>query len=178
VDEADRLMARIRRRDAAAFETLYTAYHRLVFGIALRMLGDRPAAEDLTQSVFLKVWSAPDAFQSGNFAAWIARVARNRALDVLRSRASHPVGELAGDLAHEESLDEVVFTNVNAEAVRSALAALPEEQRVLIDLGFFAGITHEELARRTGTPLGTVKTRIRAGLRKLRAALEAKVSAP
>lgn len=177
VDDADRLMERIRRRDAVAFESMYDAYHRLVFGIAFRMLGDRAAAEDCTQAVFLKVWSSPDGFKSGNFAAWIARVARNRALDMLRSRAAHPQSELPVDIPVDIPLDEAVFANVNAAAVRRALGELPDEQRTLIERGFFGGLTHEELAVQTGVPLGTVKTRIRNGLRKLRAALEGRVNA-
>jgi RNA polymerase sigma-70 factor, ECF subfamily len=172
VEEAGRLMARIRDRDVAAFETIYDAYHRLVYGIALRMLGDSAAAEDLTQAVFLKVWSSPESFASGNFGAWISRVTRNRALDVLRSRAVRAEDEMPADIPIEGSIDEVVFARIDGDRVRTALATLPSEQRSLIELGFFGGVTHEEIARRTSTPLGTVKTRIRAGLRRLRAALE------
>ncbi len=80
-------MARVRERDAAAFEAIYDAYHRLVYGVAFRMLGDVAGAEDVTQGVFLKIWSAPDLFSNGNFAGWIVRITRNRALDVLRSKA-------------------------------------------------------------------------------------------
>jgi RNA polymerase sigma-70 factor (ECF subfamily) len=156
---------------------MYDTYHRLVFGIALRMLGDRAAAEDCTQAVFLKVWSSPDGFSSGNFAAWIARVARNRALDMLRSRSAHPSVELPNDIQVDVPLDETVFANVNAAAVRRALAELPDDQRSLIERGFFGGLTHEELSRQTGVPLGTVKTRIRNGLRKLRDSLQGRVNA-
>lgn len=169
-------MARVRERDVAAFEALYDAYHRLVYGIAFRMLGERTGAEDLTQSVFLKVWSAPQAFVTGNFGAWISRVTRNRALDALRSRSLRSEDEMPLDTPAEGMLDEVVFARIDGLRVRSALAALPEEQRSLIELGFFAGVTHEEMARRTATPLGTVKTRIRTGLRKLRAMLETGVN--
>ena len=164
-------MDRVRDRDVAAFESIYDAYNRLVYGIALRMLGQTAAAEDLTQSVFLKVWSAPDSFTAGNFGAWISRVTRNRALDILRSRAVRSQDEMPADVPLEGSIDEDVFAKLDGERVRKALAELPEEQRSLIELGFFDGATHEEMARRTGTPLGTVKTRIRSGLRKLRAAL-------
>jgi RNA polymerase sigma-70 factor (ECF subfamily) len=169
-------MERVRERDVAAFEELYDSYHRLVYGIALRMLSDAPAAEDLTQTVFIKLWSRPETFVQGNFGAWLARVARNRALDVLRGRAVRAEGEVPLDLALEGSLDETVFARIDGERVRTALGTLPEEQRFPIELGFFGGVTHEEIARRTATPLGTVKTRIRAGLRKLRAALETSVA--
>ncbi len=171
-------MSRVRNRDVAAFEAIYGSYHRLVYGIALKMLQDAMAAEDLTQAVFLKLWSSPERFATGNFGAWIARVTRNRALDVLRSRASRGEGtELPADLPVEAVIDDTVFARLDAENVRRALDTLPAEQRAPIELGFFAGITHEEIARRTDTPLGTVKTRIRAGLRKLRSALEASVIA-
>jgi RNA polymerase sigma-70 factor (ECF subfamily) len=169
-------MARVRDRDVAAFETIYDAYHRLVYGIAIKMLGEPMSAEDLTQAVFLKIWSAPDTFQGGNFGAWISRVARNRALDVLRSRASRSEGEMPVDVPLEGALDEAVLARLDGERVRTALATLPEEQRAPIELGFFGGVTHEEIARRTATPLGTVKTRIRSGLRKLRSALETSVA--
>ncbi len=169
-------MERVRTRDVDAFEQLYDGYHRLVFGIALRMTSDATMAEDITQSVFLKLWSAPDAFRDGNFSAWISRVTRNRVLDLLRSRANKPAGEIPADLPAELSLDDDVFARIDAERVRAALAALSEEQRTLIELGFFAGATHEEIARRTGIPLGTIKTRIRTGLRRMRESLVEAVS--
>ncbi len=169
-------MARVRERDVAAFEALYDTYHRLVHGIALRMLQDDAAAEDLTQAVFLKLWSAPETFRSGNFGAWIARVARNRALDSLRTRATRAEDDVTVDVPLDEVTDDLVLSKIDAERVRLALATLPEEQRNPIELGFFSGATHEEIARRTATPLGTVKTRIRAGLRKLRTQLELSVT--
>ena len=164
-------MGRVRARDASAFEALYDAYHRLVYGIALRILADISAAEDVTQAVFLKLWSSPDIFQSGNFGAWIARVARNRSLDVLRSKSARSEGELPESIPDDHRMEERAFANLDGAKVRTALASLPEEQRHLIELGFFEGITHEEIARRTGIPLGTVKTRIRSGLRRLRSLL-------
>ena len=165
-------MERVRERDVAAFESIYDGYHRLVYGIAIKMLQDVMAAEDLTQAVFLKVWSSPESFASGNFGAWIARVTRNRALDTLRSRALRAEGDMPLDIAIDGLLDDTVFAKIDGERVRTALSALPLEQRGPIELGFFGGVTHEEIARRTETPLGTVKTRIRAGLRKMRATLE------
>ncbi len=176
MDPGSRLMDRVRTRDANAFEALYDTYHRLVFGIGLRMLGDPAMAEDLTQNVFLKIWTAPDAFRGGSFVAWVSRVARNRALDVLRSRAVHPESDIPADLPLDGALDDDVLARIDAQRVRDALATLPAEQRSLIELGFFGGITHQELARRTATPLGTVKTRIRSGLRQLRATLGERVS--
>ncbi|HVA28625.1 MAG TPA: sigma-70 family RNA polymerase sigma factor [Candidatus Baltobacteraceae bacterium] len=169
-------MARVRARDADAFEVLYDAYHRLVYRIALRMLGDAPGAEDVTQAVFMKVWSAPELFRGGNVAAWIVRIARNRALDVLRSRNARPESELPCTLVDTEAIEDVAFARLDAGLVRTALASLPPEQRQAIELGFFGGITHEEIAKRSGIPLGTIKTRIRMGLRKLRTALDGVVT--
>ncbi|MBV8490997.1 MAG: sigma-70 family RNA polymerase sigma factor [Candidatus Eremiobacteraeota bacterium] len=170
-------MDRVRARDARAFEVLYDGHHRLVYGLALRMLGDAAGAEDVTQSVFLKVWNAPDLFRGGNFGAWIARVARNRSLDVLRSRSTRNESELPAALPEAEPMEDLAFARIDAARVRAALASLPNELREPIELGFFGGITHEEIAKRSGTPLGTVKTRIRSGLRKLRLALGEAVSA-
>jgi RNA polymerase sigma-70 factor (ECF subfamily) len=169
-------MERVRAQDVSAFEELYDGYHRLVFGIALRMTGDGTMAEDATQAVFMKIWSAPDAFREGNFAAWLARVSRNRTLDMLRARAGRAAGEIPADLPAAGSLDETIFARIDAQRVRDALGTLGEEQRVPIEMGFFGGITHDEIAQRTGVPLGTVKTRIRTGLRRLRDILHEAVS--
>lgn len=177
MEPGTRLMERVRARDVAAFEALYDGYHRLVFGIGLRMLGDAALAEDVTQAVFMKVWSAPEAFIGGSFPAWVSRVTRNRVLDLLRSRAAHPESEMpCTDMPLDGAVEDEVAARIDARRVRDALAALPPEQRSLIELGFFGGITHQELAARTGTPLGTVKTRIRTGLRALRKALENRVA--
>ncbi|PZR58352.1 MAG: RNA polymerase subunit sigma-24 [Candidatus Meridianibacter frigidus] len=169
-------MERVRERDAAAFEGLYDAYHRLVYGIALRVLADTAAAEDVTQAVFLKLWSSPQSYVRGNFGGWISRVTRNRALDVLRGRTAHSGAELPEAVAVDGAMEEAVLANLDAVEVRAALRRLPEDQREPIELGFFSGITHQEIAARTGTPLGTIKTRIRSGLRKLRADLRGTVA--
>jgi len=176
VEDAGRLMERVRARDAAAFEALYDGYHRLVYGLAMRVLAEPTAAEDVTQAVFLKIWDNPTLFRGGNFAAWIARVARNRAFDVVRSRAVHAQNDFPESLPVDDALEDTAIANVDAERVRDALARLPPEQREPIELGFFGGATQQQIARQTGLPLGTVKTRIRMGLRKLRNALEGVVT--
>lgn len=165
-------MERVKRGDAGAFETVYDEYRRLVYGVALRVLSDREIAQDVTQSVFMKLWSNPEAFAGGNFNAWIVRVARNRAFDVLRARAARPEGEVPESMPADDSLEDAALSRLDAQAIRSAIGQLPPEQRELIELGFFGGITHQEIARSTGLPLGTVKTRIRTGLRRLRSALD------
>ncbi len=165
-------MARVRARDARAFEALYDEYHRVVYGVALRVLGDARGAEDVTQSVFLKLWGEPAIFRSGNFGGWIARVARNRAIDVLRAGAPITVdGDAAASLVAEDALEDGAVRELEGQHVREVLARIPAEQRELIELGFFGGLSHDAIARKTGLPLGTVKTRIRAALRRLREAL-------
>ena len=165
------LMMRVRERDSHAFEALYDRYHRLVYGLALRMLGETVGAEDVTQTIFLKIWSAPERFESGNFPGWIVRMTRNRCLDLLRSKSRNH-DELPLDALSDDVLEEQAFADLDAQRVRSAIAQLPANEREPIELGFFAGFTHEEIARRCGAPLGTVKTRIRTGLRRLRSALD------
>ncbi|MGD1066194.1 MAG: sigma-70 family RNA polymerase sigma factor [Vulcanimicrobiaceae bacterium] len=120
MDPGVRLMERVRARDDAAFEALYDAYHRLVFGIGLRMLGDPTMAEDVTQTVFLKVWSAPDAFRGGSFVAWVSRVTRNRALDVLRSRSARPESEIPADLPLDGALEDDVRRRLCAARLAAA----------------------------------------------------------
>jgi RNA polymerase sigma-70 factor, ECF subfamily len=169
-------MERVRARDSDAFEALYDAYHRLVYGVALRLLNDPASAEDVTQAVFLKLWSSPESFREGNFSGWLVRVTRNRALDLVRARAAHPQVELPESMPEQDALEDTAFAHLNGESVRRALEQLAEPERMLIQLGFFGGLTHQELARRTDTPLGTVKTRIRSALRKLRTALDGVVT--
>jgi RNA polymerase sigma-70 factor, ECF subfamily len=176
VDEAAFLMERVRARDARAFEALYDRYNRLVYGVALRVLGEQTAAEDVTQAIFMKLWTDPGSFIAGNFNAWIVRVARNRALDALRSRTARSHDELPETLPAEDALEDTALAGIDARAVRGALAQLPEEQRKLIEMGFFGAVTHHDIARQTGIPLGTVKTRIRSGLRRLRIALDGVVN--
>ncbi len=163
-------MLRLADRDVRAFETLYDAYHRLVFGIGLRVLGDAALAEDLTQSVFMKIWANPERFREGSFSAWITRVARNASLDVLRHRTHHKT-EVPVDEPLHGVVEDAVIANLDAQCVRSALLRLPPTQRTAIEMGFFGGMTHEGVANKIGVPLGTVKTRIRAGLHRLREAL-------
>ncbi len=176
MDDIEALIAGVSNADRRAFESLYDRYVRLVFGIALRMLVDADAAEDVTQTVFMKVWTSIDHFRGGNFTAWISRVTRNACLDILRRRARLPQSDIPLDAALDHQVDEVVIAGLDGNHVRSALAALPPEQRLPIEMGFFDGITHEEIARRIAAPLGTVKTRIRSGLHKLRVALVGQVT--
>ncbi len=170
VEDDAQLMREMAARNVAAFEVLYDRYHQLVYGIALRMLADSSAAEDATQSVFLKVWSAPEGFRGGNFAAWLGRVTRNGCLDSLRARSRRPVAPLF-EMPADDHVEDSAFAHIDAAAMYAALTQLPSDQRELIELCFFGGMTQQAIAERTSVPLGTVKTRIRSGLHKLRAAL-------
>jgi RNA polymerase sigma-70 factor (ECF subfamily) len=175
MQDASRLMERVRARDADAFESLYDRYHALVYGLALRVLADPSSAEDVTQNVFLKIWTAPDAFRSGNLEGWLARVARNRAIDVLRSKKLRSESELSESIPADSTLEQTAMERLDGEHARAAMGRLPDEQRSLLELGFFGGMTHDAIARPTGWPLGTVKTRIRSGLRRLRELLHVAV---
>lgn len=167
--DGNALMQRVTQGDLVAFERLYEAHANLVYGVALRILKSDVAAEDVSQSVFLKIWTTPQAYRSGNLSAWIARIARNAAIDELR-RGSRTGAELS-DFAVDGALDDEAIATIDGERARSLVAELPDEQQHCLRLAFFDGLTHLEIAARTGMPLGTVKTRIRTGLARIRSAL-------
>lgn len=169
-DEAA-LIARIRSGDQSAMGELYDQYSGIVYGVALRVLGNTMAAEDVVQEVFLQLWRNPQAFQAdrGRLAPWLAVIARNRAIDVLRKRQPEDdIHELP--IAGSVDLESEAARKIAVEKVRGVLAQLPPEQRKAVELAFFEGLTHTEIAGKTGEPLGTVKTRIRAALLALRKA--------
>ncbi len=166
------------RGDQNSLSRLYDASSRLVYGIALRILGDPADAEEVTLDVFSQVWrSAKDySRDKGTVSSWLIMMARSRALDRARSRGRRQGRETAIDASVDavESAagpEEATFLRLSAVRVRGAISALAPEQRELIELSFFSGLTHTELAERMGQPLGTVKTRIRAGMTKLREAI-------
>ena len=150
---------------------LYDRYSSIVYSIALRVLGDTGAAEDVLQEVFLQLWRNPGVFDSsrGNMAAWLAVIARNRAIDSLRKR--RPEADIADVVVSvEPDLAEDTERARAMEKIRSVLGDMPAAQRSALEMAYFEGLTHTEIAARTGEPLGTVKTRIRAGLLSLRKA--------
>jgi RNA polymerase sigma-70 factor (ECF subfamily) len=134
-------------------------------------------AEDVTQEVFVKFWLEPSTFRGGSFAGWLTRVTRNRTIDLLRRRRSRPECEIPASLQFESGVEDDIFAQIDAEEVRKALQQLPVEKRELIELAFFASITHEGLAVATGLPVGTIKWRIRSGLLKMRKSLSDRMSA-
>ena len=171
-DAADemRLIARLRAGDQLAMSELYDRYGKVVYAVALRVLQDAAAAEDVLQDVFLQLWRNPNAFDAsrGSLAAWLAVIARHRSIDRLRKRRPETDIEECVITSGPDLQDETERALV-VEKVRSALAEMNPDQRSALELAFFQGLTHSEIAEKTGEPLGTIKTRIRSGLRQLRA---------
>lgn len=167
------LAARLRSGDQAAMTALYDRYSSLVYAVALRVLGDTGAAEDILQEVFLQLWRNPGTFDAarGRLAPWLAVIARHKAIDHLRGRRETTDIEDV-TLALDARLDEAADRARAAEKVRGVLAGMPAQQRRALELAFFQGLTHSEIAQQTGDPLGTVKTRIRTGLLLLRKAFQ------
>lgn len=161
----DVIMGRLQSGDPSAFEELFRLYYRHVFCIAAAIIGDTGRAEELTQSIFLGLWVTPGAFRTGSLAAWLTRVSRNRAIDELRRRRF--TTELPNCVSDEPTPYDRVSTLLVAQRLHAAVEALAVEHRSLIELSYFAGLTHVQIAQRTSVPLGTVKTRLRAGLRAL-----------
>jgi len=176
---SDVLVAQLWEGDVAAFDALYDRYRRLVFGIALRISHDPRVAEDVSQVVFFKLWRSLGQYREGNLSAWISRVTRNQTIDALRqlrpARDALVRDVPDGELGLDEICDRSEADWVNAAVVR-ALGKLRTEQRAAIELGFFQGLTQAQIALETGAPLGTVKTRTRTGLRRLRVLLASEIA--
>lgn len=165
--------------DRRSFAELYDETSRYVFGILLRMLADREQAEEVAQEVYLQAWRTAGSFdeQRGSGWTWLAMMTRSRALDRIRADRSYVRAldrleiEPVPDPNPGLEPDRDAILGDRRERARAALAGLPEEQAQALRLAFFAGLSHREIAERTGIPLGTVKTRIRTALTKLREAL-------
>ena len=168
------LLVRIHNGDEQAMAALYDRYSKIVYSVALRVLRDTAGAEDVMQEVFMQVWRTPNSFVStkGSLGGWLAVVARNRAIDTLRrKRPSEEIEEVS--LASSFNLAEDSERNLLMERARAAVVLLPPEQRKMLEMAFFDGLTHAEIAEMTGDPLGTVKTRIRSALITVRKAFQA-----
>lgn len=167
------LLTRVHLGEESAMASLYDRYSRLVYSVALRVLRDAAAAEDVMQEVLMQVWRSPSTFASarGSLGGWLAVVARNRAIDLLRRRRpTDSVDDVP--LASSFNLAEEAERTSLMEHARGAIQQLPPAQRKTLEMAFFDGLTHSEIAEMTGDPLGTVKTRIRGALLSLRKALQ------
>jgi RNA polymerase sigma-70 factor (ECF subfamily) len=168
------LIQQVAQRDREAFSQLYDSCSSLVFSLAMRMLKVRSDAEDLLQEVFVQIWRQASNYspERGSPEAWIINIARSRAIDKLRSiRRMEQSFVLTDDPARAESSDNVENSAAESEtkmAMSSALVNLPESQRQVLELAYFDGLTQSEIAARLNEPLGTVKTRMRAGIQRLR----------
>lgn len=174
------LMEKVRERDPHALEILYDRYANVIYSLAARMLG-RETAEEIVQEVFVTLWRKATLFEPerASFRTWLMRIAHHRAIDELRRRrrqrpmllaedAKFPLEEVPDQTPH---VDEQLQNEARRAAVTKALVAVPAEQREVIDLAYFQGLTQSQIAAQLNIPLGTVKTRVRLGLQKLRVVL-------
>jgi RNA polymerase sigma-70 factor, ECF subfamily len=171
------LIASIAEKNRDAFSRFYDLYAPMIYSLTLRMLKASSEAEDLLQEIFLQVWrqAAVYSFERGSPEAWLINIARSRAIDKLRSmRRREKSFVLTDDPAAAESPDNVETSAGESETrliMNSALANLPEAQRRVLELAYFGGLSQTEIAARLAEPLGTVKTRMRAGIQRLRGML-------
>jgi RNA polymerase sigma-70 factor, ECF subfamily len=169
--DAERILHQLAGGEGHALGELYHRYASTVKGLAMRILRDRSDAEEVVQDVFVQVWSQARRFDPlrGTPLGWLCTIARTRAIDRLRRRVARreQVGDPHGDLM---GITERLPSETRI-AVRKALDGIPPDQRRALELAYYHGLTHSEIARRVGAPLGTIKTRIRTGLTRLRGAL-------
>ena len=167
------LLTDVQAGEQRAMAALYDRYARLVYSVALRVLRDQGAAEDIVQEVFMQLWRNPDSFTAAraNLGSWLAFLARSLAIDTLRRRrATTLIADLP--LVAPGNLSDEVERNTLIARARTSIQQLPREQRKSLEMAFFDGLTHSEIAEMTGDPLGTVKTRIRTALLSLRKAYQ------
>jgi RNA polymerase sigma-70 factor (ECF subfamily) len=176
------LAARVTAGDHDALDELYRRHSRPVYSLVLHMMRDPSTAEDVTQEVFLKLWRQSESYrpERGALGSWLLSVAHNRAIDLMRRRRLReesrlPDAQEVGELIADNTIDpgDAAGLAELAATVRRALLKIPESQRLAIEMAFFQGKTHVEISTELGEPLGTAKTRIRLGMRKLKALLEA-----
>ena len=176
----EQLVDLVNQSDKRALSTLYDRYSRVVFSLGIKMLGSKEAAEEITQDAFLKLWLGAGSFQSGKgkFSSWLLSITHNRAIDELRKRRRTANNSSCDDpilqdtLAdHSNEMADDLISKVQGETVMEALEKLPALQRDAIKLAYFKGLTQTEISEQLGAPLGTIKTRMRLGLRKLRSIL-------
>jgi RNA polymerase sigma-70 factor (ECF subfamily) len=173
------LMSQVAQAHSAALSELYDRYSRMVFSLAFRITGSSETAEEVTQDVFVQVWRFARHYdpQQARLTTWLSSITRNRAIDILRQQNVRPEGHadsLDDDLfslngpASETAVEPSVELRLQQEQVRQALEQLPEEQHQALALAYFMGMTQQEISEKLKQPLGTVKTRIRLGMIKLK----------
>lgn len=168
------LMRRMALGDETALSKIYDRYSGHVYSVALRILQDPALAEEILQDVFYKLWLDVADFdpQRGSLAGWLVVIARNRAISRLRKRKLLNTGEIPDmQVPAPETLASTMENRLMLDQIRSALDELPRPQRQALDLAYFEGLTHSEIAERTGEPLGTIKSRLRSALNSLRKAV-------
>jgi RNA polymerase sigma-70 factor (ECF subfamily) len=183
IEDDTALVVRMQRRDPQALAELYDRYGRVTYSLILRVVRDTGIAEDLVQETFLRVWNRVHGFdaQKGSIGPWLLAVARNRAIDYLRSAGGKERGALELDETSHPALycdmEKDILTSDKARRVKTAIEKLSPNQRQVIELAYFEGLSQTEMADRMGQPLGTVKTWVRTALKNLRDELGAVVSA-
>ncbi len=177
------LLSEVARGDVAAFEKLYDRYSGTVYALLLRILGHPEDAQEVLQETFVKAWGSASLFDPlrGSEVAWLISIARSRGIDRLRSRrirseresdAGREISIRSGFVEKSTGADQAIASQERT-AVHSALAELPEAQRVALELAYFEGLSQSEIAERLKEPLGTIKTRMQLGMKKLRDRLQA-----
>lgn len=174
------LMRKVALGDRVAFGQLFDRYNQLALNLAARVLNERQEAEDVVQEVFLQLWRDASSYRQerGNVSTWIVAIARSRAIDKLRSRKARRIVDPSGDREDMEDIAETLPDPAvrqddldNQLLVRKAFGSLPVDQRVAIEMAYYEGMSQSEIAEALREPLGTIKTRIRSGLLKLKQAL-------
>ena len=178
------LIGRAAEGDARALEVLYDRYSRVVFSFALRIVGDRELAEELLQEVFFRAWQQGSAFRAsrGTFVTWLLSITHNMAIDEVRKRRRRPqkadseepetILAAVADTSAGSDVEDEVWLGALRQTIVGALDQLPPAQREAIELAYYQGLTQREIAEQLGEPLGTIKTRMRLGIQKLRDQLE------
>jgi RNA polymerase sigma-70 factor (ECF subfamily) len=173
------LIARVTEGDGGALEALYSRYGSACYGLARRILSDEQLAQDVVQEVFLTVWRDAHRFDGsrGGFSSWLLSMTHHKAVDAVRREENHRKRRSAAELledrpAEHPQVDDEVWSGIRRERVRTALHTLPVAQREALVLAYFGGYTQREIAGLTGTPLGTVKTRMLMGMRRLKDGLD------
>lgn len=175
-------MAGVARGDSRALAQLYDRYGRLVYGLALKILANAEHAEDVVQETFWRVWSRSATFQAGNggFPPWLFGITRNLCIDELRKRRSRPAtipsqpdDQVLHAIPDQQDIELITWESERRRLIVGALGDLPSDQREVIELAYFGGLSQREIADRLNSPLGTIKTRVRLALQKLKDALQA-----